>query len=251
LTLGTEAAIILRMGKKTLTVRSRTRVVGRVPEGGWRPNTGCQVHDLWVEQELEPGWIVAYRVLNDEGRPGVGEIRVFPDDRTLGYRGSRQPGEWEAGRRGDETLSPPGGVPATALRKIRLREVYAGLSEAVEDTASDPRFRFVFRDRMRFTETPKLKPRRPGRRGRGDTEYAKFAAAYVTILAEGNRAPIKELAARMHLGRESVRQLVHDARDRKLLTRTRSGRAGGELTDKARDLLGLPRSPRRRKKTER
>jgi hypothetical protein len=90
-----------------------------------------------------------------------------------------------------------------------------------------------------YTVADALKePRRPGRRGRDDAFFAAFAAEYVARVAEGSSRPVAELAKRRHLSPERVRDVLHQARTRELLTRPASGKAGGHLTEKALALFG-------------
>jgi hypothetical protein len=87
--------------------------------------------------------------------------------------------------------------------------------------------------------------RRPGRAGRHDSFYLAWAEAYVERLAAGSRRPIKDLAERPprtirgyvsdgdRVSEATVRDFIHEARERGLLTRSPKGRPGGELTSKA------------------
>lgn len=76
---------------------------------------------------------------------------------------------------------------------------------------------------------------RPGRRGRGDHEYAALAALYVEALAQGHGVPW--LANEMHLSTSAVRNQLYEARRRRLLSEAPKGRSGGELTDRALTVL--------------
>jgi len=66
-------------------------------------------------------------------------------------------------------------------------------------------------------------------------EYAHVAAAYVAAL--NSRAPNEAVAEQLHLSTSRVRDLLHEARRRLLLTTLGRGKAGGELTEKALKLL--------------
>lgn len=76
---------------------------------------------------------------------------------------------------------------------------------------------------------------RPGRRGRPDEEYARLAAAYVRLLGESK--PVEALAEQEHLSQSQVRNLLSEAKRRKIITRPGQGRAGGQLTKYGRSLL--------------
>jgi len=77
---------------------------------------------------------------------------------------------------------------------------------------------------------------RPGKVGRPDIFYARVAAKYVG-LRETSSSPTKDLAVYLYVSQSQARDLIHEARHRRLLTKTKRGVAGGELTPKARDLL--------------
>jgi hypothetical protein len=77
---------------------------------------------------------------------------------------------------------------------------------------------------------------RPGRRGRDDIYYARLAAEYVELLTTSS-TPTKDLAEKHHYSATVMRDYLNQARSRGLLTRPERGRAGGQLTEKARDLL--------------
>ena len=81
-----------------------------------------------------------------------------------------------------------------------------------------------------FEEVP-----RPGAAGRGEHHYAAIAKLYVSLLAEPN--PTEVLAAQLGVSTKTASNLLFKAREKQLLTSLGRGRAGGELTDKARRLL--------------
>lgn len=85
--------------------------------------------------------------------------------------------------------------------------------------------------------------RRPGRRGRPEVEYAQLAAAYVANLH--HPAPVARVARDANLSVSQVRALLVAARRHKLLTPSPPGRAGGELTPKALQLLEEPNGQHR------
>lgn len=81
-----------------------------------------------------------------------------------------------------------------------------------------------------FRRTP-----RPGRRGRPDLVYAEAAAIYVASMTKP--APLQATARALGIPEARARSLLGEARRRGLLTQAPKGRAGGELTEKARRLL--------------
>lgn len=94
-----------------------------------------------------------------------------------------------------------------------------------------------------------MRRRRPGRRGRTDSYYLVWAVAYVERLAAGSRRPVKDLTERPPkvirgyvsdgeaTSEATVRDIIHQARVRGLLTGSPAGRPGGELTPKATQML--------------
>jgi hypothetical protein len=78
--------------------------------------------------------------------------------------------------------------------------------------------------------------KRPGRAGRGDVHYARVATQYVGVLDQPK--PLIALAKQLRLKPSQVRSMLYEARRRGLLTDPPvKGRAGGELTKKAHDIL--------------
>lgn len=85
---------------------------------------------------------------------------------------------------------------------------------------------------------------RPGRAGREDNFYAGWARRYVQARVEAPRRPVAHLieqAAKRgeHVTRGEIAARLTVARQRGLLTEAPSGQPGGELTEQARQLLGL------------
>jgi hypothetical protein len=76
---------------------------------------------------------------------------------------------------------------------------------------------------------------RPGRRSRALVDYAEIAKAYVGALDERN--PVETAADQLGMSRKSLSNALTRARDKGLLTRDKQGRAGGQLTNKALELL--------------
>jgi len=232
----------------------------------WDPKR--KVSHVWVEEDLGQDWVAAYRITAQDGRPVVAEVRVFPRPPHWELRPVpdpnevwRPPGLWEAEIKGTGATVPPGGIPTTVLREIRLGPIFEflaseisgqghrqraarleeeGLTEYAESARGVAELWAGRAAEMGFT---KDFVRHPGRRGRDDLFYASLAARYVSLLAAGSQAPIRDLARELRdaghdFSDEYVRQLINNARGRRdLLTEAPPGKAGGELTPKARRLL--------------
>ena len=62
-------------------------------------------------------------------------------------------------------------------------------------------------------------------------DYAVLAEKYVALL--GDPRPIEGFASREQCSAARIRNMLHEARRRELLTRVGQGGAGGEVTEKA------------------
>jgi hypothetical protein len=184
-------------------------------------------------------WEVIYTLAAADGQPVITEMRV-------------------RARRGKPV--PGGGLSTRFLRAIRLGEHLAQISSRlkqglvegrpVEDRTtvieagpghtggirvdeSPADFLREAAEQLGMTEPPSERKRR-GRPGRSDYDYARLASKYVDAIARGSRYPVKDLAKSESYSASHVRDAIHTARERGLLTRTAAkGRAGGELTKKA------------------
>lgn len=80
--------------------------------------------------------------------------------------------------------------------------------------------------------------KRRGRPGRPDIFYARLAASYVEALMAGSRSPTADVAKNFLYSPEHVRDAIHTARERGLLSRPPGkGRPGGQLTERAKAML--------------
>ena len=157
---------------------------------------------------------------------------------------------------------PRGGLTTRMLREIRLGEHRAVLTSEFkrmatggipreERTTAVPaapgrtggtRIRqgpeYLDRDIAEGLGLTESRVKRPGRRGRPDRFYAELAREYVELLNGGSQRPTAKLAAARNYSAAHVRDAVHEARERGLLTRPATrGRAGGDLTAKAKAML--------------
>ena len=78
---------------------------------------------------------------------------------------------------------------------------------------------------------------RAPRRHRTDTDWAAIAALYVEVWEQGCTRPHKPLAAILETTPEYSRKLVGRARQRGMLIGMSQGRAGGQLSRRAKELL--------------
>jgi hypothetical protein len=124
----------------------------------------------------------------------------------------------------------PAEITSDALRSLSLRKIQRELDEIIGRWAKrDP---LTHRLTKGFAES-----RRPGRRGRDDVEYAAVADVYIKHVRLNSSAPVERAAEELNYSTSTVRALLNKARNRGLLTRAGPGRAGGDLTEKAKRLL--------------
>lgn len=195
------------------------------------------VEEAWLEVPLPGGeWVAAYRLMPEEGRHVVGELRVFPNE-----PGRPRLGRWSAERLGIHAPIPRGGLGARLLRNVKVSD---DLSYFVRHKAAGPGFaaRLV---KQGFTDLDVgHQGHQPGgRRGHSNLFYARIAARYVALLERGEAKPVHALQRELEeeennpLSQATVRDLIRRARARGLLTTTTRGRPGGQLTQKAVALL--------------
>jgi hypothetical protein len=117
-----------------------------------------------------------------------------------------------------------------ALVRMGLGAVYKALSNVLHTPIAQ----------AHLGEQWTLKVPIPGRPGRDDLFYAQWAQRYVRALQAAPHSPIAHLVATSDnpgTTSDEIRARVRRARERELLTPAPKGRAGGELTDKATELL--------------
>jgi hypothetical protein len=204
---------------------------------------GQNVNEAWIEVSASEGWLVTYRIVPSLKGPVVAEVRVFPDPRS----DYPTDGRWS----GKAAVVPEGGVPARVLRALRVTDPIALFDEVLERWLveyGEEETQRVF-GRFGLEPLPETVPHRPGRSGRSDTYYVRWAAAYVDRIRSGSRHPVKDIAETppVWMGdfeqwsrakREAaVRMILYEARRRGLLSSAPVGKSGGELSRKALRLL--------------
>jgi hypothetical protein len=197
--------------------------------------------EMWVEDAIDDDWVAAYRVMVEDGQPLVAEVRLFPHAPLEG----RGAGRWSE-RVADV---PADGVPGRTLRELRLKVPRGTFAAFVRDIAKDPRFAAQVFKHSSLSLDAEVQGRRPGRKGRSDAFYLVWAVAYVQEMAKGSRHPIKDLAEHPpspvkgyvsdggQVSEATVRDLIHKARTRGLLSEPPRGQPGGHLTEKAKGIL--------------
>lgn len=132
---------------------------------------------------------------------------------------------------------PTEGITVAALRAVRLGTIQAELNEILAREENLGRLPSARVDGFRSNP-------RPGRGGRDPYDYAVWAQRYVEKL--GTRHPIRELMQE-HPGysEHAIRARLNRARAKGLLTDSPPGKAGGELTEKAKLILRSGRGTER------
>jgi hypothetical protein len=182
---------------------------------------------VWVEAPLADGWRARGRMEVVRNRPVVVELQIL----------------WPKA-----APVPGGGITQDVVRQVPLR----GFGTYLLACASFADRGGIGGLRQHFESTvgralPKLKalaPARPRPRresGRDDLFYARLADEYLSLLARGSRSPIKDIAAVRGESAARIRDMVHEARERDLLTKSKPGQRGGELQPRAIALLGRAR----------
>lgn len=153
-----------------------------------------------------PGWNVVARIDTSTTPPTLVGVGVQPQAISAGPR-----------REGVD-LSPEF-LTSAVLRSVRLRDVINGANTVLKLFKPGP--------------LPQPGRQRPG----SDRYYAAWAAQYVALA--GSRRPIADLADKTGKTRDQVRDLIHLCRVKGMLTKGRPGSPGGELTELAREVLGV------------
>ena len=198
---------------------------------------------LWAILPLDEDWLSYVRFAAVDGRPVIAELRVLPTAAQFGEAGD----PWLAPTldRTEWPEPPDEGLTSRALRRVHLGEAVDRAHKEIQKRLERDRERERRRLMPKFTAEAVSAPRQPGRRGRDDRFYATVAAIYVEALERDPRRPVVLAAQILSKRRRGtykpayVRDLLHVARQRGLLTKPPKGRAGGQLTDKAQAALAV------------
>jgi transposase-like protein len=210
--------------------------------------------ELWYEAEVDD-WVAAWRLMPQGGRVVFGELRLLPNEPR------RKAGRWSANR----AQVPGGGITVKELRRLvneigqHRREAQSGVANRItKELRRERPLGYPFGPEGLFerhgasqavvdqtsgsvsvvaTHLP------PKRMRRDDRFYAEMAAAYAEVVAAGNNRPVDTIAEALGRSRNTVKDVIREARARGLLSETTHGRAGGRLTAKAKRLL-KQREPR-------
>lgn len=180
------------------------------------------VRTVEVEVQLDRKWIAIVELVPELGSPVVAGVEIR----------SRYSIELDAPA--DET-TPTGGLTARVYKSLKLSEVVARARGALHELDAG-----LLRLHDYAHETIDRAPGRRGRPGRPPIFYASVAAAYVRVVERGERRPVAVVAKASGLSENQVHAALRKARDLGYLTRPGQGKAGGELTAEAREVLRQP-----------
>jgi hypothetical protein len=234
-------------------------VIARKKRTGWwvvridadDPDSSTQV---WVEGALPPEgfWFVAALFVLHRDRFVIAELRVFPGRgfqritrRRDGTIKARVPpiGEWSRDLGVPDDM-PTAGITKRLLNSVAFHKLALEAQTRLADVVADKPAVATFGDTLSLNEAAQ----RPGRRRRPDAYYLIWAERYVEALGRGSTKPNEDVAKRTRRHPTEVRDLVHEARIRGLLTRGERGKASGQLTPKALELRRkLDRAKRRKR----
>lgn len=164
---------------------------------------------LHVTQMLDetklPGWTVTARVRRHNGRIVTDRFIVEgPPDVVVG---------------------------GTAFHVIGRRKMHAHIDEVLRSWSGYLNLPRSWHDN--YLSTP-----RPGRRGRGDIEYAIWCERYVEAFEEQPRSPTKLVVERYAgMTASKLLALLDRAEKRGLIEGRQAGKPGGRLTKKAKEIL--------------
>jgi hypothetical protein len=208
-----------------------------------RPVCMVEVDDFWVQRE-QGSWVVAYRLVLQNGRLVIGELRIYPkqfnvpDDDESGVLSP-----WDVTRDllGVRAWAPPGGLTASIVHGVALaRDVNVGrliMRLSRKAPASEVRQQVWEALRALGVKTeaapaPTTAHRKGGPPGKSLDFYRRVAKVY--LAAEEH--PVRAVARALAISITTARAAVHRARHRhQLLPPTSPGRAGGN------DLIALQR----------
>lgn len=160
-----------------------------------------------ADEFTEDGWKIRIVLTIQNGKPIVRNVSVSPRDRRR---------------------VPQGGISGKRLAEISLE---AALRRGKATIKNHTAGRLA--DTAAWTPVLANQLAKPVRKGDlGDFIYADIAREYVELLAAGEKAPSKRIAARRNYSVTYVGTCVSEARHRGLLTPTKRGVPGGVLTPK-------------------
>ena len=206
------------------------------------------VPEIWtaVLHPANKAWYVAFRLVVQDTQPVIGEVRIFPteDDADIDT--------WSAELLGVAAKVPSGGITARliqatktagAVEKVaeQLRGVRLGIGARPEDQSLRAALDALAEKLPLKADSSGTKGKR-GKPPKPHLFYAEFAQEYAQLVDSGERHPRTVIVSRKKrkypgLTESKVRDIIRQARIRKILSNGMPGRPGGQLTPYGSDLL--------------
>jgi hypothetical protein len=194
----------------------------------------------WLDIDRHPVWRVSCCLTAKGRRPVLRELRVLPKPGVPLPQGGLPPGVVRLPRFEGARPSESGFASVLDFIVRAIGAYWAPAGSRIRPGLRGLERAFPF---MVGGEAPKRRARadrpapRRGRRPLTDDALLRVAVAYVAALDSGSNQPVQDAAGRLGKSPERIRDHVHKARRRDLLTFPLHGRAGGQLTQKAKALL--------------
>ena len=214
--------------------------------------------ELWLEAELDPLWMVAYRLAVAGETARAVEVRVFPNEWGGVERDemdtSRKGGRWSMKTSGRDNKTPTQGISRQLLRSIPLGHDVRSLDAMIRQQSRIPEMVETLLGHLGVTRFTKGRDGRQGgtKGGRGrppllDREYLQVAKHYDAATRKKSRHPARDAAEQLKLTRTTVRARLNRARALGFLEDAGGkGCIGGRLTDAGRRALAKAKGQRRK-----
>jgi len=178
-----------------------------------------------IEHPANKKWSVAFRIILQGTQPVIGEVRIFPTE---------------------SDKVPPGGITARLIKATKIESAEQVIGKLANRFQRMREKNYAYTGNVQTvlsvnspTEGPSV-PRKRRRRGKSDASYAALARQYVQLRNGGERHPVTAIAKKRRIERSKIRDMIHEARKRGLLSFDQAGRSGGQLTQLAINLLNQP-----------
>lgn len=223
-----------------------------------------------IEMPLDgaPGWRLGLLVLVHEGALVVAEVKVFPGGDRLHPlqpgRGGYTRTPWIVTRMWSEEEGALEGtqmptITTRMLRSIRLGEIVSTIRKELERQRLHPLERDVWEEALGIAPGPstlgeafaEVLSHSPSRSRQKEEFLARLAQRYVALVATPSKHPRADLAVELGMSPSQVRDAIFRARAKGYLTRSNGPRAGGSLTQAARNVLQRTSQPPREVPTKR
>jgi hypothetical protein len=200
----------------------------------------------WVEDVITDAhghrWTVDVWVAIQRWCLVVGEVRVFPAAGppriTAGYPWKGTPNDIPRGGLERRLLVrvPVGRYVAVVMARAAAAALVPG-PKAGAITTQGMNLGWLNRI-LPGVETLAPRPRERRSVGRDDGYYARLALEYVQAIGGGSISPVNDVAAKRGEKANRIRDQLHEARVRGLLSEGEAGKRGGYLLPRARQVLG-------------